>query len=63
MHMNNTVLHHGDKLISIDQQKDESGQVVCSEMLDITDGYNKDPIQFVDSIKSFLNALEEIMLT
>jgi hypothetical protein len=32
-------------------------------MLDITDGYDKDPIQFVDSIKSFLDALEEIMLT
>ena len=63
MNMNNIVLHHGDKLISIAQHKDESGTVVCSEMLDITDGYNKDPIQFVDSIKSFLNALEEIMLT
>jgi len=36
---------------------------VCSEMLDITDGYDKDPIRFVDSTKSFLAALEEIMLT
>ena len=63
MNMNNIVLHHGDRLISIAQHKDESGTIVCSEMLDITDGYDKDPIQFVDSTKSFLYALGEIMLT
>ena len=62
MNMNNIVLRHGDRVISIAQHKDELGTVVCSEMLDITDGYDKDPIQFVDSTKSFLNFRDVVEL-
>ena len=62
MKMNNIILWHGKRKLSIVQHYNNYGCTICQEILDITDGFGGDPIKFEETVESFDKALKKAMV-
>lgn len=62
MKMNNIILWHGKRKLSIAQHYDDHGYPICQEILDITDDFDGDPVKFEETVESFDKALKKAMI-